>query len=104
MERLLATYDYGEALLALNRTAMPAIDQALRTLGSQAATHNDELTLLLTEAQLADSKRRERWTAALTAFLATQPGNAAYLDEVARFWTPLADNATKCYEEGFAAP
>jgi hypothetical protein len=81
---------------------MPAIDQALRDLGSQAAAHNDELTLLLTESQLDDSQRRERWTEALTAFLETQPENGAYIKEVTARWAPLAENAVKQYRDGFA--
>jgi toluene monooxygenase system protein E len=103
MERQLATYDYGEALLALNLVALPALDAALRELAAQAGAHDDELTLLLAQAQLADGARRARWTTALVGFLADAPGNAGYVEEVRARWTPLAENAVKLYNDGFAA-
>lgn len=103
MERLLATYDWGEAIIALDHVAMPAIDVAVRELGSHAQKQDDELTMLLAEAQLADAQRRERWTAELTSFLESQPGNEAYIREVKARWSPLAGNAVKLYRESFRA-
>jgi toluene monooxygenase system protein E len=103
MERLLATYDYGEAMIALNRVALPAIDDALRELGQQSAARGDTLTQFLVEAQLTDSARRERWTEALVTFLESEPENKAYLHEVIAHWSPLADKAVQRYRDGFAA-
>lgn len=103
MERLLATYDWGEAIIALNHSAMPAIDQALRELGGRADAHGDALTRFLVETQLADGQRRDRWTQAFTTFVETEPGNAAYVKEVVTRWGPLAENAVRRYGEGFAA-
>lgn len=97
MERLLATYDWGEAAIALNRVAMPAIDGAVRALGHAAARHADALTQFLTDAQLADAERRERWTQALMGFANTHPGNAAFEQEVMARWAPLADRALASY-------
>ncbi|MGQ0844598.1 MAG: toluene monooxygenase [Sporichthyaceae bacterium] len=102
MERLLSTYDYGEALLALNCVAMPAIDEALSELGARAAEQGDTLTQFLVEAQLADSQRRERWTQAFVAFVEAEPENKAYLAEVVERWTPLAEQAVANYRGGFA--
>jgi toluene monooxygenase system protein E len=101
MERLLATYDYGEAIIALNLVAMPAIDAALRELASQAVAAGDPLTQLLVEAQLDDSARRERWTAALMEFLVAEGDNKAYVDEVVATWSPLAVRAVEAYRAGF---
>jgi toluene monooxygenase system protein E len=103
MERVLATYDYGEAMIALNRVAMPVVDDALRELGQQAAARGDTLTQFLVEAQLADSRRRERWTEALMTFLEAEPDNKAYIAEVIERWTPLAEQARQAYRDGFAA-
>lgn len=102
MERLLATYDWGEAVIALNGAAMPAVDRALRELGDRAEEHGDALTRFLVEAQLTDGHRRDRWTQAFTAFVETQPGNGAYVSEVIAYWSPLAEQAVKRYREGFA--
>lgn len=102
MERLLATYDWGEAMIALNRAAMPAVDEALRELGNHATEHGDTLTRFLVEAQLADSQRRERWTQAFMTFVETRPGNAAYASEVVARWSSLADKAVRQYRGGFA--
>lgn len=102
MECLLATYDWGEAVIALNCTAMPAVDEALRELGNHAAMHGDSLTRFLVEAQLADAQRRERWTQAFMAFVHARPGNSAYSSEVIARWNPLAANAVLQYRGGFA--
>lgn len=102
MERLLSTYDYGEAIIALNCVAMPAIDQALRGLGQQAGECGDTLTQFLVEAQLADAQRRERWTQAFVTFVEATPENKAYVAEVVARWSPLADTAVQRYRDGFA--
>jgi toluene monooxygenase system protein E len=101
MERLLATYDWGEAVIALNHAAMPAVDQALRELGNYAEEHGDTLTRFLVEAQLADGQRRERWAEAFRAFVEAKPANAAFVSEVVARWSPLAENAVKRYRAGF---
>jgi toluene monooxygenase system protein E len=103
MERQLATYDYGEAIIALNRVALPAVDDALRELGQQAAGHGDTLTQFLVEAQLTDSQRRERWTDALMTFLESEPDNKAYVAEVVERWSSLAERAIQAYRGGFPA-
>ena len=101
MEHLLATYDYGEAIIALNRVALPAVDAALRELAAQAVASGDPLTQLLVEAQLDDSARREKWTEALIAFLEAEGDNKAYVEEVVAKWTPLAERAAQEYRAGF---
>jgi len=103
MERMLARYDYGEAIIALNCVAMPAIDQGLKELGARAAERGDTLTQFLVEAQLADAQRRERWTQAFVTFVEAEPANKAYVNEVIAHWSPLADKAVQRYRDGFAA-
>lgn len=99
MERLLATYDFGEFLLALNLVAMPAIDAALTQIKECALENEDALTGFLIEAQLGDSNRRNKWTQRLMEFLATQPDNGAFAREVVERWAPLAERAVFAFAE-----
>ncbi|MCC2657931.1 MAG: toluene monooxygenase [Panacagrimonas sp.] len=97
MERVLATYDWGESILALNLVAMPAIDVALEQLRDDARARGDSLTGFLIEAQLQDSARRNRWMKAFMAFVGTRPDNVAFAEEVVARWTPLAQRAAHAY-------
>jgi toluene monooxygenase system protein E len=97
MERLLATYDWGESLIALNLAAMPAIDAVLRRLGDRAAANGDQLTVFLVQAQLKDSERRERWVNALLDFLKANPANAAVIDDILGRWSVPGARAAAAY-------
>lgn len=97
MERLLATYDWGESLLALNCVALPAVDRALEHLKQDAIAHGDGLTRFLIGAQLGNSARRQRWTQAFVDFIGERPENRAFADEVVARWSPLADRAVRAY-------
>lgn len=101
MERVLATYDWGEAIIAMNLVALPAIDEALTTLARHASAQGDTLTRFLVAAQLADSQRRERWTEAFVALLETRPGNADFIASTVERWRPLADKAIRAYGAAF---
>lgn len=99
MERLLATYDWGESLLALNLVAMPAIDVSLGRLKAAADDNGDGLTRLLVDAQLRDSARRCRWMKRLMEFCAVKPDNLAFAEDVLARWMPLAQEAVYRYGE-----
>ncbi|MGH8517976.1 MAG: toluene monooxygenase, partial [Panacagrimonas sp.] len=103
MERLLATYDWAESLIALNLVALPAVDVALQQLKEDAIAHGDGLTRFLIEAQLGNSGRRMRWTQGFLAFIATRAGNDALVREVVARWSPYADRAVMAYGDAFGA-
>lgn len=98
MEKVLATYDWGEAFAALNLVAKPAVDECLlRTLGAEARRHGDTLMALLIDGQLRDSDRSRRWTETLVRFALQEPANAAPLQHWVAKWTPLAEQAIQAY-------
>ncbi|WP_298706267.1 aromatic/alkene monooxygenase hydroxylase subunit beta [uncultured Variovorax sp.] len=94
MEKVLTTWDWGEAFVALNLVAKPAIEEAvLRKLG-EAGRHNaDTLLGMLTDAQLLDGSRHRRWAGALTKMALAVPGNADVIKGWIAKWEPLADKA-----------
>lgn len=101
MEKVLIAYDWGEAFVALNLVAMPAIDEGiLRPLASAARRNSDTLLSLLLEAQLRDSDRSRRWSSALVRFAVK--GNAGNADVIRSWidkWMPLASNTIESYCE-----
>lgn len=93
-ERVLATWDWAEAFVALNLVTKPAIDEAFfRQQGVSARRNGDTLFALLSEAALRDSERSRRWSAELVRHMVQNPENIAVLEEWIQKWTPLADAA-----------
>lgn len=98
MEKVLVTWDWAEAFVALNLVAKPAIEEAvLRKLGESARHNGDVLLGLLTDAQLIDVARHRRWTAALTKMALEKEGNAEVIRGWIAKWEPLADKAIDAY-------
>jgi toluene monooxygenase system protein E len=98
LERLLVTWDWGEAFVALNLVAKPAHDEAvLRAFGRVADTQGDRVARYLADAHLLDAARSRRWSAALLAMVMAVPGNADVIAGWVRRWTPLADAAVSAY-------
>ncbi len=97
MERLLATYDWGEAMIALNLVAMPSIDAGLGALAEAARRNGDGLTGLLIEAQKKDSERRNRWVAAFVRFALERAENRAAIDGWLARWLPRGQQAIDGY-------
>lgn len=96
MEKVLATYDWGENFVALNLVAKPAADETLRALGAAARHNGDALLALLADNQLRDSDRSRRWSTAVVKFCAN-PDNNAVIAEWIEKWMPLAKKAVADY-------
>ena len=94
MERVLVTYDWAEAFVALNVIAKPAIDEAFaRQFGRVGRHFGDTLFAMLADEQLQDSERSRRWTTELVRFAAQQDGNRQVLKDWTTKWIPLGDKA-----------
>lgn len=98
MERVLATYDWAEAFVALNLVAKPAIEEAVQRKLGEAARHNGDILLgLLTDSQSLDGARHRRWAAALVKLSLEVQGNAQVIQRWFDKWVPLADKAVDIY-------
>lgn len=97
LEKVLITYDWGEAFVALNLIAKPAADETLRELGLAARHSDDHLTALLVDNQMRDSDRSRRWSAAVVEFCADQHDNNAVIHGWIEKWMPLAKQAISTY-------
>lgn len=98
MERVLTTWDWGEAFVALNLVAKPAIEEAvLRKLGEAGRHNGDTLLGLLTDSQLLDAARHRRWATALVKMTLEKSGNAEAIKQWISKWEPLADKAIDAY-------
>lgn len=99
LERVLTTFDWGEALIAMNVVIKPGIDACyLRQLEQVARRNGDELLALLNDAQWLDSERSRRWTGAFVRFCTEE--SAENKDAIARHvqqWVPLVDTAIEAY-------
>ncbi len=101
MERVLTTWDWTEAFVALNLVAKPAIEEAvLRQLGNTARHQGDILLGMLTDAQLIDADRHRRWAAALVKLVSTVPANVEQLQQWLSVWVPRADTAIEAFCAG----
>ncbi|KJS30202.1 MAG: toluene monooxygenase [Pseudomonas sp. CO183] len=98
MEKVLTTWDWGEAFVALNLVAKPAIEEAvLRKLGESARHNNDTLLGMVTDAELLDATRHRRWASALVKMTLDKQGNAEAIKGWIAKWEPLADKAIDAY-------
>jgi len=98
MERVLTTWDWSEAFVALNLVAKPAIEEAvLRRLGDAARHQGDTLLGMLTDAELIDADRHRRWASALVKMVSAEAGNADVIRGWFDKWEPLADAAIAAY-------
>lgn len=98
MERLLTTWDWGEAIIALGLVVKPAIEESvLRAFGESGRHNGDTLLGMLTDAWLIDAARHRRWTAAFTAMALETEGNADVINGWVAKWEPLADRAIDAF-------
>ncbi|MBA5638916.1 toluene monooxygenase [Duganella sp. LX20W] len=98
MEKVLVTWDWAEAFVALDLVAKPAIEEAvLRKLGESARHNGDMLLGLLTDAQAIDVARHRRFAGALARMALEQPGNEEVMRGWIAKWETLADRAIEAY-------
>jgi len=98
MEKVLTVWDWGEAIIALNLVAKPAIEEAvLRKLGESARHNGDTLLGLITDAQLIDADRHRRWLSAFVKMALETPSNLELIQGWVAKWEPLADKAIDAY-------
>lgn len=98
MEKVLTTWDWAEAFVALNLVAKPAIEEAvLRKLGESGRHNGDTLLGMLTDSQLADGARHRRWAGALVQMAKGVDGNDQVLQKWVAKWEPLADKAIDAF-------
>lgn len=102
MEKVLITYDWGEAFVANNLVAKVAADETLRSLAATARQFQDPLLASLADNQLRDSDRSRRWSAALVKFCTdAKEENKAVINNWIEKWSPLAHKAITTYCAAF---
>ena len=92
LERLLVTYDFGEAFAALQLVVKPAFDELYMVqFAAVAQQHGDRLLAALAQALEADCRWHCAWSDELVRVAVREhPDNLVLLrDWVARWWPPL---------------
>ncbi len=98
MEKVLVTYDWGEAFVALNLVAKPAIDETLlRQLPAAGRRQGDTLLGLLSDSVYRDVRRSRTWSSALVRFAAENNANVTVIRNWIEKWLPLANTAIESY-------
>jgi toluene monooxygenase system protein E len=92
VEKLLITYDWGEAFAALDLAVKPAIDELLNAQLAELAKRNgDEFLSNLFIALRADSERSRDWTSALVSYATERDESlTGLLDGWKADWQPRA--------------
>lgn len=108
VERVLATFDWGESFVALNLVTLRAVDAAfVHQFAAAARAEGDTLAAMLCDNQDKDGRRSARWTQALTRHALAAEANRAVIAGWLEKWVPLADRAIEAYcgalPEGAAA-
>ncbi|OZI77106.1 toluene hydroxylase [Bordetella genomosp. 12] len=95
MERALITYDWGEALTALNLVLAPTLDNVLlHQLGEVSRNNGDEQDWLVAKLLAEDSARRNRWSSALARYaISKRETNIKPLQKWTQKWSVIADRA-----------
>jgi toluene monooxygenase system protein E len=95
IERLLVTYDWGEALVALNLVVKPAFDDLLVTrLGRCAQSCGDDVLAKLLFSVNEDCSWHGEWVRSLVvAATADRQENRAAIDSWTAKWQPMASKA-----------
>ncbi|GEL19436.1 toluene hydroxylase [Pseudonocardia asaccharolytica] len=95
VERLLVTYDWGEAFVGLNLAVKPALDTLIDWQLGELADRNGDvfLSLLFSEFE-RDARRSREWSAALVDYALTRdPGLRGVVTGWLDVWTPSAERA-----------
>jgi len=101
IERCLTTYDWGEALVALNLCIKPAVDELFMVHWPRVAKRHDDFLLGQIFASLdEDCKWHRDWTMALLeTAIRDDERNRAVIEGWARKWAALALRSTAALEE-----
>jgi len=96
IERMLVTYDWAEAFVALNLVVKPALDDLFMNHFAQlAGSQGDEILGKLFLSLGEDCAWHRDWSRALVAHvLADDPGNRRWLDTWREKWLPAVAAAT----------
>jgi toluene monooxygenase system protein E len=106
VERLLVTYDWGEAFTALDVVVKPALDDLfLVQVGRLAQSRGDDLLARVFLSLNEDCQWHREWSAALVqTLLVKDPANRAPLDGWVEKWAPLAQDAVDAFLPLFDCP
>ena len=106
VERVLATYDWGEAFVALDLVLKPRIDAFFGGAFARAAIAAGEPLWAEVLASLEqDGAWHREWSGALASLIEARGGEAgASLDRWRRHWTALAESAGRGLESLLIAP
>jgi toluene monooxygenase system protein E len=91
LERLLVTYDFGEALVALNLVVKPALDELFMVgFAELGLERGDHLLSQLARALYRDCQWQQNWTRALIecAYAEAEDNRALVAEWCARWWPP----------------
>jgi toluene monooxygenase system protein E len=92
VEKMLITYDWGEAFVALNLAVKPVFDEVFNVqLAELACANEDDLLALILDDFALDSQRSHDWSEALVKYaVAQRPANKQLLKQWVEKWNPLA--------------
>jgi toluene monooxygenase system protein E len=104
IERLLVTYDFGEAFVALNLVLKPAFDELFMLRFAQlAARGGDDAIGTIFMSLREDCAWHQDWSKALAAVLERDPANVAAMSKWTEHWQPLVQHAIDAFDPLFAA-
>lgn len=92
MERLLVTYDFGEAWVACNLVTKPVLDRLfLDQLSNRASENQDLLTAQVLDCLMLDSSWQQLWTRGLVelAIDGDESSRSTITEWVSRWWSEL---------------
>jgi len=97
IETLLVTYDWGEALIALNVCLKPMVDDLfLGELAARADAAHDHLDAQILRSLFEDSQWQRGWTEALLALAAvSRAENRAVIERWTEDWRPVVETAAR---------
>ena len=91
IERLLVTYDFGEAFAGLQLGVRPLLDRAVEVLARCARSQGDLRTATILRALDEDAAWHAEWSLALAQFALAQPENRDVLAQAIGTWRPRAE-------------
>jgi toluene monooxygenase system protein E len=106
VERLLVTYDWGEAFTALCMVVKPALDELfMNHFGQLAASWGDEILAKIFLSLGEDCAWHQEWSRALVDHaLADDPRNRSWLDTWCEKWRPEAARAVDAFAPIWSEP